>query len=151
MRMAGQQRWPTMSGARRVDSKSVNAIDQHVGQRVRAQRLLKVMSQQALADALGLTFQQVQKYEKGLNRISAGRLSQIAAVLGTSIGFFYDGAPGANGPKNKNDAHMTRLTGFLATKQGQQLIQTFEAIPDGDLRQRIIDLMAALSNRQTEK
>jgi len=146
----GQQKRPTISSAARAKSRSINAIDQHVGQRVRAQRLLKGMSQQALASALGLTFQQVQKYERGVNRIGAGRLSQIAAVLGTSIGFFYEGAPRAGGPKSEDDARMMRLTGFLATKQGQQLVRSFEAIPDGVLRQRVLALMAALSRRPAE-
>jgi transcriptional regulator with XRE-family HTH domain len=140
-----------MSAAQPTKGRSVNAIDQHVGQRVRAQRLLKGLSQQALADALDLTFQQVQKYEKGVNRIGAGRLSQIATVLGTSIGFFYEGAPGAGGAESKNDARMTDLTGFLTTKQGQQLVRSFEAIPDRDLRQRILALMATLSRLEVEK
>jgi transcriptional regulator with XRE-family HTH domain len=147
----GQQTPPAMISAGRTKTRSVNAIDQHVGQRVRAQRLLKGMSQQALAGALDLTFQQVQKYEKGVNRIGAGRLSQIAAVLGTSSGFFYEGAPRASGTESENDARMTRLTGFLATKHGQQLVRSFEAIPDGDLRQRVLALMAALSRRPAEK
>ena len=147
----GQQKRPTMRGATRTKSRSINAIDQHVGQRVRAQRLLKGISQQALAGALDLTFQQVQKYERGVNRIGAGRLSQIAAVLGTSIGFFYEGAPRTGGPKSEDDARMTRLTGFLATKQGQQLVRSFEAIPHGALRQRILALLGALSRRPAEK
>jgi transcriptional regulator with XRE-family HTH domain len=146
----GQQRPMTMRGAARIKSRSINAVDQHVGQRVRAQRLLKGISQQALAGALNLTFQQVQKYERGVNRIGAGRLSQIAAVLGTSIGFFYEGAPRAGGPKSEDEARMTRLTGFLATKQGQQLVRSFEAIPDGALRQRVLALMVALSRRPAE-
>jgi transcriptional regulator with XRE-family HTH domain len=140
-----------MSSAGRAKSRSVNAIDQHVGQRIRAQRLLRGMSQQALAGALDLTFQQVQKYERGVNRIGAGRLSQIATVLGTSVSFFYEGAPGANGSESENDARMRHLTGFLATKNGQQLVRSFEAIPDGDLRQRVLALMAALSRRPAEK
>jgi transcriptional regulator with XRE-family HTH domain len=147
----GQQKRPTVRGAVRTKGRSVNAIDQHVGQRVRTQRLLKGMSQQALAGALDLTFQQVQKYEKGVNRIGAGRLSQIAAVLGTSIGSLFEGAPSGSGPESKNDARMTRLAGFLATKHGQQLVQSFEAIPDGDLRQRILALLAALSRQRAEK
>ena len=147
----GQQRPMTMRGAARIKSRSISAVDQHVGQRVRAQRLLKGISQQALAGALNLTFQQVQKYERGVNRIGAGRLSQIAAVLGTSIGFFYEGAPRAGGPKSEDEARMTRLTGFLATKQGQQLVRSFEAIPDGALRQRVLALMVALSRRPAEK
>jgi transcriptional regulator with XRE-family HTH domain len=147
----GQQRPTTIGRGGRTKSRSINAIDQHVGQRVRAQRLLKGISQQALAGALDLTFQQVQKYERGVNRIGAGRLSQIAAALGTSIGFFYEGAPRAGGPKSEDEARMTRLTSFLATKQGQQLVRSFEAIPDDALRQRVLALMVVLSRRPAEK
>jgi transcriptional regulator with XRE-family HTH domain len=146
----GQQKPATMRRAGRTRGRSVNAIDQHVGRRIRAQRLLKSMSQQSLADALDLTFQQVQKYEKGVNRVGAGRLSQIADVLGTSIGFFYEGAPTGGGPENENDAQMIRLTGFLATKEGQQLVRSFEAIPDGEIRQRILSLMVAVSRLWAE-
>ena len=147
----GQQRPATIRRAGRTKSRSVNAIDQHVGQRIRAQRLLKGMSQQALGRALDLTFQQVQKYERGVNRIGAGRLSQIAAILETSIGFFYEGAPTASGSANEKDAQMTSLTGFLATKDGQRLVRSFEAIPDGDLRHRVLALMVALSRGMAEK
>ena len=72
-------------------SKDLNAIDMHVGARVRMRRLMLDMTQEKLGDALGLTFQQVQKYEKGANRIGAGRLQQLSAILQVPVAFFFDG------------------------------------------------------------
>src|SRR5918992_4717448 len=79
---------PTEKGARRA-----NPIDLHVGSRVRLRRMLLGMSQEKLAERLGLTFQQIQKYEKGINRIGASRLFDLAQVLGVPVQFFYDDAP----------------------------------------------------------
>src|SRR5271156_21827 len=83
-------RWlgPTM-----IAKKSPNPIDKHVGSRVRMRRMMLSMSQEKLGDALGLTFQQVQKYEKGTNRIGASRLQQISQILQVPVSFFFDGAP----------------------------------------------------------
>ena len=77
--------------------KTPDPIDRHVGSRVRMQRILMKMSQEKLGDALGLTFQQVQKYEKGLNRIGASRLQQISKTLQVPPSFFFEGAPSLNG------------------------------------------------------
>src|SRR2546423_13379469 len=74
-----------------------NPIDKHVGSRVRMRRVLIGMSQEKLGEALGLTFQQVQKYEKGTNRIGASRLQQISIILGVPVSFFFDGSPGSEG------------------------------------------------------
>ena len=78
--------------------KAPNPIDKHVGSRVRMRRMMLSMSQEKLGDALGLTFQQVQKYEKGTNRIGASRLQQIAHILQVPVSFFFEGAPHAAGP-----------------------------------------------------
>src|SRR4051812_30165806 len=75
--------------------KAPNPIDKHVGSRVRMRRMILQMSQEKLGDALALTFQQVQKYEKGTNRIGASRMQQIAQVLQVPVSFFFEGAPGA--------------------------------------------------------
>ena len=77
--------------------KAPNPIDRHVGSRVRMRRMMLSMSQEKLGDALGLTFQQVQKYEKGTNRIGASRLQQIAHILQVPVSFFFEGAPHASG------------------------------------------------------
>ena len=78
--------------------KAPNPIDKHVGSRVRMRRMMLSMSQEKLGDALGLTFQQVQKYEKGTNRIGASRLQQIAHILQVPVSFFFEGAPTCAGP-----------------------------------------------------
>ena len=77
-----------------MQKKSPNETDKHIGSRVRARRVMLGMSQEKLADALGLTFQQVQKYEKGVNRIGASRLLHMAGILDVSIEFFFEGLPG---------------------------------------------------------
>src|SRR5215207_2318486 len=84
-------------GARIMIKKAPNPIDKHVGSRVRMRRVLIGMSQEKLGEALGLTFQQVQKYEKGTNRIGASRLQQISTILGVSVAFFFEGAPNLHG------------------------------------------------------
>src|SRR5262249_52726692 len=81
-------------------SRRPNPIDLHVGSRVRLQRMLLGMSQEKLGERLGLTFQQIQKYEKGINRIGASRLFDLAQVLGVNVQFFYDEAPGVMGAAN---------------------------------------------------
>src|ERR1700744_4772108 len=79
-----------------VPKKQANPVDAQVGNRVRIRRMLIGMSQEKLGDLLGLTFQQVQKYEKGVNRIGAGRLYEISRILGVPIDFFYDGVSGSS-------------------------------------------------------
>src|SRR5436853_4963170 len=84
-------------GEWRMVKKAPNPIDKHVGSRVRMRRMMLGMSQEKLGDALGLTFQQVQKYEKGTNRIGASRLQQISLILQVPISFFFEGAPAPPG------------------------------------------------------
>jgi transcriptional regulator with XRE-family HTH domain len=79
-------------------TKTPNPIDKHVGSRLRMRRMMLGMSQEKLGEAFGLTFQQVQKYEKGMNRISASRLQQAAQILDVSVPFFFEGAPGGHTP-----------------------------------------------------
>ena len=97
-----------------------NPIDRHVGSRVRMQRMLAGVSQEKLGDALGLTFQQVQKYEKGSNRISASRLQQIAKMLDVPVSFFFDGAPTGDMPEPAASPirpRMTYISEFLADQR----------------------------------
>lgn len=132
--------------------KTPNPIDKHVGARVRMRRILIGMSQEKLGDALNLTFQQVQKYEKGTNRIGASRLQQIGAVLGVPIEFFFDGAPSgemqgghqqANGFREVSDQKY--VTDFLATNEGIHLNRSFIKIQDPKIRRRIVELVDALA------
>src|ERR1700730_17438468 len=98
--------------------KAPNPIDRHVGSRVRMRRMMLNMSQEKLGDALGLTFQQVQKYEKGTNRIGASRLQQISLILQVPVSFFFEGAPAPPGsrPQGLGEAPSPAyVTDFLAT------------------------------------
>src|SRR6266851_1038249 len=100
--------------------KSHNPIDQHVGSRVRMRRMMLDMSQTALGDALGITFQQVQKYEQGTNRISASRLQNICSILQVPVAFFFDGAPHVAAERSSSHRPSTadELTDFMTTRDG---------------------------------
>ena len=125
--------------------KSPNPVDQHVGRRVRMQRVLVGMSQERLGDALGLTFQQVQKYEKGTNRIGASRLQQIAGILNVSPAFFFDEMDGAvrDGREGTED-ESANVVGFLSTSEGLLLNKNFVKIRDARIRRKIVELVASL-------
>ncbi|MTW19432.1 helix-turn-helix domain-containing protein [Rhodoplanes serenus] len=125
--------------------KAPNPIDRHVGARVRMRRMMLGMSQEKLGDALSLTSQQVQKYEKGTNRIGASRLQQIAHILQVPVAFFFEGAPDLGGGTTANgigDATMPAyISDFLATSDGLALTKAFMRIQDAKLRRRIVDLV----------
>lgn len=126
-----------------------NPIDVHVGNRVRMRRMLVGMSQEKLGDALGLTFQQVQKYEKGANRVSASRLYQMASTLGVPIQFFFDDIPistqsgKTDGMAESDNAGL--LMDFLNSSEGFQLGRAFSTIKDPVVRRRVLDLVKSLS------
>jgi transcriptional regulator with XRE-family HTH domain len=127
-----------------VLKKATNPIDRHVGSRVRMQRMMLGMSQEKLGEAIGLTFQQVQKYEKGTNRISASRLQHIAHTLNVSVAFFFEGAPGLPGTSDGTDAVApppAHVVDFLATSSGLALTRAFMRIEDVTLRRSIIRLV----------
>ena len=131
--------------------KAPNPIDKHVGSRVRMRRMMLSMSQEKLGDALGLTFQQVQKYEKGTNRIGASRLQQIANVLQVPVAFFFEGAPelaGARAPGGKDAPSPTYVADFLATSDGLALTKAFMRIADPKLRRRIVDLVEQIAGEE---
>lgn len=111
-------------------------------------RMLAGISQEKLGDALGLTFQQIQKYEKGANRISASRLQNIAKILGVPVSFFFDGAPiGEDIAGGLNDAPgPSYVADFLSTSEGVQLNKAFVRITDPKVRRRIIDLVESLAS-----
>src|SRR6202048_3742919 len=123
--------------------KSPNPIDKHVGRRVRMRRMMLSMSQEKLGDALGLTFQQVQKYEKGTNRIGASRLQQISNILQVPVSFFFEGAPNlsATGVEPGEPASPAYVADFLATSDGLALTKAFMRIKEGKLRRAIVDLV----------
>src|ERR1051325_8992839 len=122
--------------------KAPNPIDKHVGSRVRMRRMMLSMSQEKLGDALGLTFQQVQKYEKGANRIGASRLQQISSILQVPVAFFFEGAPNAPGHPQDGFGEAPSpayISDFLATSDGLALTKAFMGIKDAKLRRRIVD------------
>ena len=130
--------------------KAPNPIDKHVGSRVRMRRMMLGMSQEKLGDALALTFQQVQKYEKGTNRIGASRLQQISQILQVPVAFFFEGAPDLPSPGGvENGAHAapspTYVSDFLATSDGLALTKAFMRIEDAKLRRRIVDLVEQIA------
>jgi transcriptional regulator with XRE-family HTH domain len=127
--------------------KSPNPTDKHVGSRVRMRRMMLGISQEKLGDALGLTFQQVQKYEKGTNRIGASRLQQIANILQVPVAFFFEGAPnsGAAVPDEGAAQSPSFVSDFLATSDGLALTRSFTRIQDGKLRRRIVDLVEQIA------
>jgi len=129
--------------------KTPNPIDKHVGSRVRMRRMMLSMSQEKLGDALGLTFQQVQKYEKGTNRIGASRLQQISQILQVPIAFFFEGSPTMPGIGRvegmKEAPSPAYVSDFLATSDGLTLTKAFMRIEDAKLRRRIVDLVKQIA------
>jgi transcriptional regulator with XRE-family HTH domain len=127
--------------------KTPNPIDKHVGARVRMRRLMVGMSQGKLGEALAVTFQQIQKYEKGTNRIGASRLQQLARVLEVPPAFFFEGAPSADPgkPAFAEPSSSSYVVDFLSTSEGLQLNRSFAQIRDPKVRKRILDLVATLA------
>jgi transcriptional regulator with XRE-family HTH domain len=128
-----------------MKAKSTNAIDGYVGERVRLRRKMLGMSQASLAEALGITFQQIQKYEKGINRIGASRLLRMAEIFGVTVGYFFEnGAAGAgdDGSRLETDA----VAAFMASKEGLALGKAFIAIEDPNVRQKLLALTRSLGS-----
>jgi transcriptional regulator with XRE-family HTH domain len=129
--------------------KTPDPIDRHVGSRVRMQRVLMKMSQEKLGEALGLTFQQVQKYEKGTNRIGASRLQQISKTLNVPPSFFFDGAPTsgdfASGFSEESSSQF--VVDFLSTAEGLHLNRAFARIKDPKVRKKMVDLITTLAEQ----
>ncbi len=129
-------------------------IDIHVGGRVRLRRMILGMSQEALGKSLGLTFQQVQKYEKGVNRVGASRLFQLSTLLDVPIQFFYDDYDAKIGGRSFGlaepdigDAFMK----FVNSPEGVQLCRHFSAIEDPQVKKRVLDLVKSISETETAK
>src|SRR5437762_10680785 len=126
----------------KTKTKAPDARDVEVGRRIRSQRLVSRMSQTELANALGVTFQQVQKYEKGVNRVGAGRLAKIADTLGVPISFFFDGAPG---PKT-TAGNVNEALGLIRTAGSLRLVRAFENMP-ADARGHFLALVEMVGDR----
>ena len=130
-----------------VVKRIANPVDKHVGSRIRMRRLMLGMSQEKLGDGLGLTFQQVQKYEKGTNRIGAGRLQHISQLLQVPVPFFFEGAPHLPGePSGIGPAPSPAYVfNFLATYDGLALTKAFMQINEPSMRRRIVALVEELA------
>ena len=131
-------------------TKSPNPVDLHVGGRVRMRRKMLGVSQERLAEALGLTFQQVQKYERGANRISASKLYEIARFLSAPVAYFFEGLtdPSLGASAVQDDGSEQHVHGFLMTSEGLELAAAFPRIGRSRLRRRILDLVRALSEEE---
>ena len=136
--------------AQKDNKKKPNPTDMHVGSRIRLRRNMLGMSQEKLGENLGITFQQIQKYEKGTNRVGASRLQAIADILGMPVAFFFDDLPGHDaGGENRGFAEDTSATmamEFCTSSEGLQLNRAFVKISDMKVRRRIIDLVKSLAD-----
>ncbi len=139
-----------------LNARRANDVDTHVGSRVRVRRMLMGMSQEKLGESLGLTFQQVQKYEKGTNRIGASRLFALAQVLGVPIQYFYDelnsnhSAPMTASGFSERPAD-TYVVDFLGSREGLELNKSFVRITDPKVRRSVIDLVRSLASAEASE
>ncbi|MBW3097650.1 helix-turn-helix domain-containing protein [Pseudohoeflea coraliihabitans] len=128
--------------------KKPNPIDVHVGSRVRLRRTMLGMSQEKLGEALGITFQQIQKYEKGTNRVGASRLQNISTILNVPVSFFFEDAPSDVGTAQGGMAEANSsnyVVDFLSSSEGLQLNRAFVKIGDPKVRRKIVDLVKVLA------
>lgn len=129
-----------------------NPIDVHVGSRIRLRRTLMGMSQERLGEAIGLTFQQVQKYERGVNRVGASRLYDLSRVLDVPISFFYDDMPEsvggvrrvAHGPAGFSDGQDSFNDDTLNRRETLELVRAYYRITDPGVRKRVFELVKSL-------
>jgi transcriptional regulator with XRE-family HTH domain len=136
--MSGQK-----AGQHMASRKGPNSTDVHVGSRVRMRRMMLKMSQEKLGEALGITFQQVQKYEKGMNRISSSRLQQLCDILQVPVAFFFD--EGIADKPERDTTALDDLRQFVASHEGLRLIQAFSQIKSDTLRRSIVSLVSELA------
>lgn len=130
--------------------RSPNPVDVHVGTRMRMRRMMLSVSQEKLGEALGVSFQQIQKYEKGTNRIGAGRLQDIANQLEVPISYFYDDMPGAERTDGFSETGVSYVSDLLVLPEGMELTRAFLQIKDAGLRRKIVDLVKAISVKDDE-
>ena len=135
-----------------ASKKAPNPIDIYVGSRVRLRRMMLSMSQEKLGEHLGITFQQIQKYEKGTNRIGASRLQHIATVLEVPVSFFFEDAPGT--PQEAAGLAESRsenyVIDFLSSSEGLQLNRAFVQIKEPKVRRKIVELVREIAGESAE-
>jgi len=130
-----------------MESRLPNPVDLHVGARIRMRRRMQGVSQERLAESLGLTFQQVQKYERGANRVSASKLYEIASTLHSPVAYFFDGLddPTGGGSVRESASDEQTVHAFLMTSEGLELARCFTRLPRGRVRRRLLELVRALA------
>lgn len=136
--------------------KQPSSVDAHVGSRVRLRRMLIGMSQEKLGELLGLTFQQVQKYEKGANRIGASRLFDISTILGVPVSYFFDDLPSTDPAVRKSNGAAAAtdvdagpyMMEFVSSAEGFQLVRAFTKITDPRVRKRMLELVKSLTGEE---
>ena len=133
-----------------MSTKAPNPVDKYVGSRVRMRRIMLGMSQEKLGEALGLTFQQVQKYEKGTNRVGASRIQQISEILQVPVSFLFEGGPSgiASTDNFSEGVSPAYISDFLATSEGLALTRAFTRISDAKLRRSIVDMVEQIAARE---
>jgi transcriptional regulator with XRE-family HTH domain len=138
-------------GVLEMSTKAPNPVDKYVGSRVRMRRIMLGMSQEKLGEALGLTFQQVQKYEKGTNRVGASRIQQISEILQIPVSFLFEGGPsGIVGAEGYGEGTSpSYVSDFLATSEGLALTRAFTRITDAKLRRCIVEMVEQIAARET--
>ena len=136
--------------AKTTNTRSATAVDTHVGQKLRGRRIFLGMGQSEVADAIGITFQQIQKYESGANRVGASRLQQISEALGVSPFYFFEGAPtvGKKTPApQEGELSEGAILSFLGTREGAALVRGFLGVKEKPIRVNLIGLIATLKSK----
>ena len=139
-----------MAKASKHRSRGATQVDAHIGQKIRARRNLLGLSQTELANAAGITFQQIQKYEKGTNRVGASRLQQFSEALGVPPSYFFDGAPTVGkkiSAPQEGELPEGSIVSFLGTREGAALVRAFLAIKEKPIRQNLIEFIASLKTK----
>lgn len=132
------------------DERQANTVDRRLGQRVKQRRLELGLSQERLAELLGVTFQQIQKYEKGANRIAASRLFDLSGALGVAVSYFYEGLTSGGPQGGVAEDGQEFVYDMLATAEGQQLLQLFGTIRSPRVRRRVVDLVRAMAEAESD-
>jgi transcriptional regulator with XRE-family HTH domain len=127
---------------KQLSPRSTGPIDKYFGDRVRARRMMIKMTQDDLAKSLGLSFQQIQKYEKGINRMSAAFMVRLAGILDVDIGYFYDGIPKT---KRSGEIETPALTELALTLHGRRMIEAFLNLRNDELRGAVANFVQALA------
>jgi transcriptional regulator with XRE-family HTH domain len=133
-----------------MSTKAPNPVDKYVGSRVRMRRIMLGMSQEKLGEALGLTFQQIQKYEKGTNRVGASRIQQISEILQVPVSFLFEGGPSGttSAESFREGISPAYVSDFLATSEGLALTRAFTRITDAKLRRSIVEMVEQIAARE---